>query len=243
MAGEKSRTEMFGAAFKDLMTALRDSVLFLLFVLLIFAPSTIRERLVEAGFTKGSIAGFEWEAQIKSAAETTKSAGATVVQAAADYDKLMERLAELEKRVTDPSVRSEIRDLGSVAASSRTDLASADQAIKRSLVAQQQIVTQIAPQSVADAGWIYLGKVNEEKTQWAEGAPKTVRAASPAVAKGDRLTVIDDVYLRGDTASSARSSAPVLAVAKVGETVEVVDLDYSHAKGGGWFVWAKVRRS
>jgi hypothetical protein len=242
MAGEKSRTEVLGAALKDVMTALRDSVLFLLFVLLLFAPATIRDRLVEAGFTKGSIGGFEWEAQIRTAAETTKSAGHTVVQATADYDKLIERLAALEKQVTDPKVRSEIQGLEAVAASSRSELASADQAIRRSLVAQQQIVTQIAPQSVASAGWIYLGKVTEDKSQWVGGAPKTVRAPSPAVSTGDRLTVTDDVYLRGDTASSARSSAPVLAVAKVGETVEVLELDYSHARGGGWFVWAKVRR-
>ena len=242
MAGEKSRAEVLGAALKDLMTALRDSVLFLLFVLLLFAPATIKDRLVAAGFTKGSIAGFEWEAQIRTATETTKSAGHTVVQAAEDYDKLIERLAALEKQVTDPKVRSEIKGLEAVATSSRTELASADQAIKRSLAAQQQIVTQIAPASVADAGWIYLGKVTEDKTAWAAGAPKTVRTPSPTVATGDKLTVVDDVYLRGDTASSSRSSAPVLAVAKVGETVQVLDLDYSHAKGGGWFVWAKVRR-
>jgi seryl-tRNA synthetase len=224
------------------VSALRDSVLFLLFLLLLFAPGTIKTRLADAGFTKASIAGFEWESQIKSAAAETRTIGQTVEQAGDNYDKLIERLNTLERQVTDSTVRATVKDIGEVAEASRTDLSTADRALKRSLATQQEIVAQISPSSVAESGWIFLGKVTEDKSAWASGRPQTVGSATARLSPGTPLTVRDDVYLRADAPSAARASAAILGVAKVGDTVEVVETDYSHARGGGWFVWAKVRR-
>ncbi|MFL5494591.1 MAG: hypothetical protein ACJ8DC_09445 [Gemmatimonadales bacterium] len=242
MAPEKSRLEAFGAILKDVVSALRDSVLFLLFLLLLLTPGTIKARLADAGFTKGTIGGFEWEAQIQSAANQTKSVGQSVGQATDTYDKLIERLNELEKQVTDPAVRATVRNIGEAAQVSRTELTTADRALKRSLATQQQLVAEISPSAVADSGWIFLGKVSDDKKGWASGLPQTVTGASPQPSAGNKLTVRDDVYLRADGPPAARASAPILGVAKVGDNVEVVDTDYSHARGGGWFLWAKVRR-
>lgn len=243
MAPEKSKFETVGTAIKDVISALRDSVLFLLFLLLLFAPTIIKNRLVAAGFTKGSIGGFEWEAQIKSSAEQTKAVGQTVDQAGDNYEKLIERLSELEKRVTDPNVKATVKSIGKAAEASRTELTGADRALKRSLAAQQQIVAQISPSAVADSGWIFLGKATEDKAAWAAGSPQTVNPTTALPSLGTRLTVRDQAYLRADGPSNARSSAPILGVTRVGDTVQVMNLDYSHAKGGGWFVWANVRRS
>ena len=243
MATEKGKFETFGTVMKDVVSALRDSVLFILFLLLIFAPITIKERLMSAGFTKGSVGGFEWEAQIKSAAEQTKTVGQTVGQANENYSKLIERLSELEKKVTDPTVKAEVKNIGEVAETSRVELTTADRALKRSLATQQQVVAEIASSAVANSGWMFLGRVNEDKTAWSGGSPQTVSPTPAPLSQGAKLTVRDDAYLRADGPSNARSSAAILGVTKVGETVQVVEVDYSHAKGGGWFVWAKVRRS
>lgn len=239
---DKSWLETFGTVLKDVVSALRDSVLFLLFILLLFAPATIKERLVAAGFTKGSIGGLEWEAQARSVADQTKSVGQSVEQANENYTKLIERLGEVEKKITDPAIKSEVKSLGNVAETSRIELDVAGQTIKRSLAVQQQAIAQIAPSAVADSGWIFLGKVTENKASWVTGSPQTVNAALLPVSSGTTLTVRDDVYLHADSSPSTRSSAAILGVAKVGDSVEVIDVDYSHAKGGGWFVWAKVRR-
>ena len=241
MATEKSKLETYGAVTKDVVSALRDSVLFFLFLLLLITPTTIQKRLVSAGFTKGSIGGFEWEAQIKSAAEETKTVGQTVGQANENYSKLIERLSELEKKVTDRTVRAELKSIGDVAETSRAELMTADRALKRSLATQQQVVAQIASSVVPDSGWMFLGKVTEDKSAWSVGSPQTVNSTSVLLPPGSTLTVRDNAYLRADGPSSARSSAAILGVVKVGETVKVDELDYSHAKGGGWFVWAKVR--
>lgn len=242
MADAKTPVEVFSAVLKDVVAALRDSVLFLLFLLLLFAPDTINNRLKAAGFTKGSIGGLEWEAQVKTAAEQTKSVGQSIEQANASYDQLITRLSELEKKVNDPTVKSEVKAIGNAAEQSRSDLAAADKVVKRSLAVQQQVVAEIAPSSVADSGWVYLGKVNEDKTAWAAGSPQTIQAVPLPLADGMRLSIVDDTYLRKDSTTNSRSSAPILGVAKVGESLELLDTDYSHAKGGGWFIWAKVQR-
>lgn len=243
MATEKSRFETFGSALKDVVSALRDSVLFLLFLLLLFSPETVKSRLYDAGFTKGSIGGFDWEAQIKSDAEQTKTVGQTVDRANENYGKLIERLSELEMRVTDPTVRATVKNIADVAETSRTDLAGANSAIRRSLAVQQQIVAKISPAKVAESGWILLGKVTEDKSAWSSGSPQTIGPTTPRPIPGTKLTIRDDVYIRATGPSNTRASAPILGAVKAGDTVEVTDIDYSHAKPWGWFVWAKVKRS
>lgn len=239
----KTRPEVFSAVLKDVVSALRDSVLFLLFVLLLFTPDTIRERMVAAGFTKGAIAGFEWAAEIKSAAEQTKTVGQAVGQATEEYTRLIERLTELEKKVTDPGVKAEVKAIGQVAESSRTELVGADRDLKRSLATQQQVVQRLAPATdEAPHGWMFLGRVTQDRQTWVGGGAQTVGGASLPLTAGQVLTVRDDAYLRADGPPNARSSAPIHGVAKVGDTVEILAIDYSSARAGGWFVWAHVKR-
>ena len=52
---------------------------------------------------------------------------------------------------------------------------------------------------------------------------------------------MEETYLRKDN-EGQKSTADILSVVKTGETVEVIDVDYSHARGGGWFLWAKIQR-
>jgi hypothetical protein len=243
MASDSSGVASVSSVVKDVISTLRDSVVFLVFLLLLLAPGTIKQRLHAAGFTKGNIAGFEWQAELEKAAEQTKSAGESVEEVAKNYDELLARIAELEKKVTNPEVKATLRDIGETAEQSRAQLATADKGLKRSLATQQEIVSQVSPSAGTDSGWIYLGKVSEDKTTWAEGSPKTIKPTSPNLERGAKLAVRDDVYIRADGPQNARASAPVVSVAKVGETLDLDAVEYSHAKGGGWFIWAKVRRS
>jgi F0F1-type ATP synthase membrane subunit b/b' len=233
-----------GTLVKNAVAAMRDLVIFLLFLLLLLSPATIKERLERAGFQKANIAGFEWQAEgLKTAAEQTKSAGQQVEQASKEYEALLGRLKDLETKVTSPEAKAAVREIGVTAAASQAQLETADKVLKRSLATQQDIVSQVSPGSVAEAGWVYLGKVSEDKTQWVEGSPKTVQPVPPQSLRGAKLSVRDDVYIRADSGQSARSSAAIVGVAKAGETLQVSDVEFSHAKGGGWFVWTKVKRA
>src|SRR5207247_10512357 len=147
-----------------------------------------------------------------------------------------------EKRVNDPSVKASIGGIGEQAQGFQKQLLIADKAIKHSLSVHQQIIEQISAAPAPSSGWIYLGKVTEEKNKWAPGSPKTVSAFNPLLASGAPLVITDDVYLRADGPSASRSSAPILGVLKAGQQVQASEVDYSHAKSGGWFIWAKVQR-
>lgn len=228
---------------KDLVSTVRDLLLLVVFILLLTMPKFINDRLVAAGFTKGSIAGFQWETQLKSSTEQTKAAGETVQRANENYSDLVARLNDLEHKVTDPTVKNEVKSLGQAAEKSRLDIETADSTLKRSLATQQQIFASIAPSSVADTGWIFAGKLTEDKTAWdPTDPPPTISPVPLSFSVGMKLTVRDDVYLRGDAPTNAHTSAPISGVARVGDQLEVLAQDLSHFRRGGWFVWLKVRR-
>ncbi len=233
MPDSASPTQRFAAVSKDLVAALRDGVVFVLFLLLLAMPDTIRGRLVSAGFTKGSIAGFEWEASL----ERTKETAQSVSQAKRENAALLAQIGEVNERVDDPS----LRELATQVAATGDRLKRAELEVKRSLSVQQALVKEIAPQQIASSGWIYLGIVTNEKDAWKPGSPTTVRPVGVELAPGTRLTVKDDVYLRADATSDARGTAPVEGVVRVGEQVDVLAKDYSRASKGGWFVWVNVR--
>jgi hypothetical protein len=110
-----------------------------------------------------------------------------------------------------------------------------DPAFKEAILSAERVAPQILP----SAGWVFLGRVDREKTAWADGGSSTVTAAWP-VRENDVLTVKDDVYIRALSDSGYHSAAPVTTVAKVGDRLTVVELQYSAARVGGFFVWAKV---
>jgi hypothetical protein len=242
-ASEGSRFERRVTLLKDLVSALRDGTLFILFLLLLFTPATMKEKLLAAGFTKGSIAGMEWEGQIRQSAEQTKEVGEAVSKAGDDYKLLIERLTELESRVREPEIKASLVSLGSNARSSQRELAVADKVVKRSLLTQQSIVEAVAPSSVSNRGWLFLGKVNEQKDQWGPSSPTTIAPVEPTLGKGTTLTIRDDTYWRADSQPGQHANAPILSVARVGTHIIVEEVDYSHARGGGWYVWVKARSS
>ena len=102
MADEKSGFEKWLSSSKGLVSTLRDGVFFVLFLLLLLFPGTVKDRLKAAGFTKGKLAGFEWESEIKHSTDQTKTVGQVVHNADEKFKALINRLAEIEKSVTDP---------------------------------------------------------------------------------------------------------------------------------------------
>ena len=106
----------------------------------------------------------------------------------------------------------------------------------------ESLIEAVRRESLEETGWIYVGKISEDKSSWLPGSPTTITKTELPIEAGQVVTVRDDVYLRADGASNARASAPVQSVVKVGQRVEVLEVEFSHARSGGWFVWLKVVR-
>lgn len=241
MQTKTNKFQVILSILKDLTVVLRDGIILILFLLLIITPGRINNILVSAGFTKGTIGGLSWEAKLKTTADETRTVGQSVDLARRNYDSLADRLKALELKMKDPRLKSEVMQITDLVTVSQDELATADRTIKRSLASQQQIVAEIAPSQASVGGWLYVGKVNQDKTRWEQGSPVTV-AAFPLPFRIDRiLNVTDDAYLRAEGSAGAHSSASIVGVVKAGSEVRAESLDFSPVSGGGWFVWVRVK--
>jgi hypothetical protein len=133
MATNEGSLETSVSIGKDIVSMLRDSVLFILFLLLLFSSDMMREQLSKAGFTEGSFGGLTWRAQAETVAEQTKDIGQTVAKANENYDDLIDDLRELGKTVNDPGLKLQVKNMSEIAETSRAELRKADQTVKSSL--------------------------------------------------------------------------------------------------------------
>lgn len=134
------------ATAKDALAVAREALIVVMFLLLIFWPTGFNGMLERAGFSKGSLLGFEWEKQLKASTDQAKGVGDAITQ-------IEDRLQALQKSLegaTGPEVaalRTQVRDL-------LQDTQKADAATKNSLVTQQRLIATAAPAAAEISGWI-----------------------------------------------------------------------------------------
>jgi hypothetical protein len=134
-----------------------------------------------------------------------------------------------------PAARDQINSVASGLDSTAIELQVPDRILSSAVRAQPDA----QPPTHAREGWIYLGHVDESKTNWSPSST-IVQRPSPSFNVGDVVTIADDVYVRADSSSSQRNQAAVIGVVRAGETIRVLEVGYTHALRGGWFVWLRV---
>ena|SRR5215510_3039723 len=228
---------------KDCLGVAREALLVAAFLLLLLLPERFNDLLERAGFTKGSVLGFDWEKRIKVSAEQAKGAGDAISQAQSRLKEFDDRLRALDKQTTDASVRSAIALLSRDVQASLEETARADRAARSSVLSQQQLISQVAPGAVESTGWMYLGKTDAPGGKWLAGSPETIETVpTSAIKPGTRLRARDDVYLRADAApGQPHNEGRVLSVVSRGQEVEVLDIQYP-SRPWGAAAWAKVKR-
>jgi hypothetical protein len=209
---QMSANERIGAIgkFRETFSILRDVLLTAVFVFCLFNPGSIRTFLKESGLSKLGVFGVTVEVQ-------------------EEREKIHEAQQRVTGRVVDASAAA--IDETPVEALNRP----VDQEFKQAVLAAEMLAPQVLP----TAGWVFLGRVDSAKSRWEDGGSKTTTASWPIV-PNETVTVKDDVYVRAIAQGKWHSSAPVATVAKVGDQLKVVEIEYSPAKIGGFFVWAKV---
>lgn len=93
---------------KDLVALLRDGLIFILAVMLLFLPERLNKTLVKAGFKEGNIAGFKWEAGIAQYDVTLKESQATITNLKAQLDSTSKVLAEAQLKTSDPELKQKL---------------------------------------------------------------------------------------------------------------------------------------
>ena len=168
--------------------------------------------------------------RVRDVAGGVDAARNTTAEAAATLKELITQGLPADAREKLANVAKELENASS-------ELQRPDQLLTNAVAAQQK-----APGGDAKPeGWIYLGHVDETKSTW-DPKPRTVQTR-PLLKPGEVITVTDDVYVRADSASPRRNQAPVVGVVRAGQDVTVMDVSYTHAARGGWFLWVRVART
>jgi ElaB/YqjD/DUF883 family membrane-anchored ribosome-binding protein len=220
------------ASAKDALAVAREALIVALFLLLVFWPTGFNSMLERAGFTKGSLLGFEWEKKIKASTEEAKGAGDAITQ-------IQDRLQTLQKSLeatTGPdaaALKSQVRDL-------LQDTQKADQATKNSLATQQRLIAEVAPAAVETVGWIYLGKTTAAHDRWL-GDQTTDDVSPPELKPGTRIRMRDSVYVRDNDGRDAKNLGRVVSVLPRGEQVVVQEVAYQ-PRATYVAVWARVQK-
>lgn len=105
---KQSRISAFVSVGKDLVALLRDGALFVLAILLVLFPGAFNTILVNAGFVKGSLAGFTWESKLADSNVALKEAAATIEDLQKRNDEMTRLLAEAQKKLADPAFQERV---------------------------------------------------------------------------------------------------------------------------------------
>jgi ElaB/YqjD/DUF883 family membrane-anchored ribosome-binding protein len=223
----------FVATAKGALGVAREALIVVMFLLLILWPSAFNSVLERAGFTKGSLLGFEWEKQLKASTEQAKGAGDAITQ-------IQDRLQGLQKSLegaTGPdaaALRAQVRDLVE-------DTQKADQATKNSLVTQQRLIAQAAPAAVEIAGWIYAGKTTPAHDRWT-GDQTLGTVSLSELRAGTSVRMDRDVYVRDNDGRDPKNLGRVVAVLPRGEQAVVQEVAYQ-PRATFVAVWVKVKKA
>ena len=234
MPDTADRPRFVGTA-KDALGVAREALIVAMFLLLILWPTGFNGILERAGFTKGSLLGFEWEKQLKASTEQAKGAGDAITQ-------IEDRLQGLESslaRVTGPeavALRTQVRDL-------LQDTQRADQATKNSLVTQQRLIAQAAPALAETSGWIYAGKTTTAHDTWTgDRTIDEVPLSKLGPGTQVRVRADRDLYVRDNDGRDPKNLGRVVGVLSRGDSVVVEEVAYQ-PRATFVAVWLKVKRT
>ncbi|MGE3800092.1 MAG: hypothetical protein AB7H80_03660 [Candidatus Kapaibacterium sp.] len=144
MPDEEKKQPDLAEKVKNWTAALREAVIALLFLFLLLFPSCVTQRLADAGFTQGDIAGLHWEKQLLEMTEQTGEAQQHVQQVEESIDSIRQSLVTIGNDAQSPEVKAQVDQLTIQLDSSLQSVRSVDRDLKASLRTQENLL-QTAP--------------------------------------------------------------------------------------------------
>ena len=228
---------------KSLFELLRDLLIFAVLAMLFLIPGFVKDRLTHAGIQSIDAAGVKWQAQAEAAKVQTSAAVDHVARVQIDSENLRNQLEALARSAATPGQKSVIEKLAADAKASADQIQTANTILTRSLAVQDSALRQVDAQSATRAGWIFLGRITQDKSDWARGAGRTVDVDWP-LHVGAQIAVNADANIHGDPNGGQHRDASVLGAIRAGEKITIDDIDTtSHWAAGGWTVWVRVKTS
>lgn len=126
-------------AIQAAINAVRDGVILFVLLLLLIWPGTVNRILSHAGFTKISIAGFEWEKKIEEALAQTEAAQREVDRLSLELGRYANRFDEVGREITAPAARAQVQDLAASVRTSQTAALNLSRNLKRTALDQRDL--------------------------------------------------------------------------------------------------------
>ena len=81
---------------KDILSIVQQSIFIILFILLFACPSKINSVLTNAGFTKGSVMGFDWATQIQQSRDSLQLTNNQVTEVQKQLKNIVPQMKQLQ---------------------------------------------------------------------------------------------------------------------------------------------------
>jgi hypothetical protein len=247
MSGIQDTVNSVLSTTQSLFTVLRDVFLVVLFVVLLGFPTQLNSILTKAGISQLNGGIFTWQQQAQQAATQSTSAAQANSSASDALDSVKSTLDAIASQSKDPGIKKLATDASSQASGSIAFLDNANSSLAHSVVTQEKMLqtavpgAQSSPSPPASQGWVYIGRADPAHQSWLNPPKPKISAGSPAVTVGQTVTFTDNIFLRADKAQNETyNQAAILGAVRSGTTAIISQLDYSHARKGGDFVWVKV---
>lgn len=216
---------------QGVFTLVKDVFVGFLVGALLLWPSGLNSKLKDAGFTQGNFGLFTWQA-----AQTAQNVS-QAKQDVQDVAGAMEIVTADPKYAKDPRLQGMLDKLKN----SETSITTADSALKTTVAQQQGAEQQQTSQAPVAAGWIMLGRIDQERQHWVTTNTTAPVGSLYALVPGQELQLSEAVYLRSESVPGQRAAGAITRVVPSGSKVKVLQVDaQSHSLAGGWFVWAQV---
>ena len=244
--------------FKEALTIIRDLFLAILFIGFLFFPKHLNKALSNAGITSINGGVFQWQPKVKQAASQNASAAQDASEAASTLQEVKSDLQTIAGSSSNSATKQAIADASSKIDGTLSSLDKANSTLASSYLTQQSLLqsagssttssstSSSTPSSAPAApaaleGWVNVGKADASGHAWATPPQPKIDAGSPDLRAGQTITFTDDLFVRGDKPANGRfNQGTVLGAVRAGTTARVLEVEASHARKGGEFVWVKV---
>ena len=194
----------------DIFVLLREMCIVILFVLLLVFPLTFQSLLTRIGIKSVPTPFGDID---------VADAGGTVSTLDRGLSDSVERLQQIQAKVSDASSKNDIQNVVTYLQGLEDQAQTTDDTIKTTLVAQQAAVAKASPQAAKVSGWLLLGHVGPDKQQWTgTKGPKNVAATlSPVITVGEEFEVTSPAYLRDSAPAEEHKKNKVVGVVTSGQ--------------------------
>jgi len=124
---------------RTFLSVMRDGILLLLLLMLVLIPARVNKVLIDAGITKASILGFDWEKQLEESSKETEQAKQEVEKLNKELGTHVAQIEEVASRATDPEARKRAGDLARSLRASQTTAQRINTQLGRNLTVQRDL--------------------------------------------------------------------------------------------------------